>query len=1445
MLESSTAGEIARAPVLSLSPSSMSDQGQPTRDSGAARKSDELIRNSPASAVCNQNFEDLEAYEPRVKTSTPPAEENNKVNEKTTAFIAGEESDHTPRSEIPSAVESPAVWQSLPASSSSHDNINQPLESGYFSPRPLKYHLTPLPPRSNDVSATPSPVPSTNASTTSIDRSHFEPTTHPSDVDSERPSVYRDASSSSTATNSTVRPLSFLYPLETSREYPQFPNQAYSALQSQNHPFFHPPHIHPPHALWNRTSFTAQHSHSTFQVATLAHPLNHDRIESGSRTVGNSPSSSPGLFSPSTQAIKTTDGEGFYSSPYLHPVHRQAPKETHVADVDFDPISGRKIINQYEVIDELGRGVHGKVKLGRNMDSGKFVAIKIVERFSKKRRLGKNNSFEDKIRKEIAILKKARHPNIVSLLEVIDDPTVKKVYIILEHVELGEVKWRIEGAKEIALIEYRRYEREARGIFESDSAAIEDEQIFTAATRRRERKERRRWKELHRRNQSLEHEAWSFEHGGDSDDEGSDYNSLSRASTATAHQGDVGHTHSEVDGVMATDVTAKAARDFASSPVTLPSSSRASSSTGLEGTMYGAYEVEVARGRTPSITGSASSASLDLDHIDLIPEHFRYVPLLTLTDVRRAIRDTILGLEYLHYQGVVHRDIKPANLLQTKDHRIKISDFGVSYLGRSKADDNTAGDVSESDAPDVDEAIELAKTVGTPAFYAPELCRTDEDADALEVTQAIDVWAVGVTLYCLVFGRVPFHDENPFVLMRKIADEPVYIPRRRLKAVDEQAGSRPNSHGRYYNPMNSNKRAPHDLDYEEVDEELCDFLQQLLEKDPRKRITLKAAKMHDWLLRDIVNPEDWFNETEPETQMQGRRIELTKEDISAAVVPLTFKDKVISGLRKIGNLVGRSSSTRGRRDRAKSSATPSEGLPSSTASSSSTISQDARRDARRPSLRVDEQFFAALKSSRENEHPLSQSLTASPEAGHHGSFFEGFSSRPHSPNIDISETRNALHRALTNERTHTAMSTAASTRTIRAADTSRGSSRLTSPLQLSALPSAPLPLESPNTSNLGGIFGGAARRAPDTMRNRDRSASVLVDHNRERSIDRLVGADDNPHAQPSIALSGTVAAGHVNLPEVLRETPKKHGISSDAHSPQTIGHGHSDRLYPESATNTPSRQSSISSVSSHFYETYHGAHEDRPSTRGSGVPSSINRGNSEEQFARAREEFVRRRILEHGQSSKESEASISRPSSALSQSACPPSPDDEIMFQKQKEAEERAGSSLETSPLSGPVNARVLTASSSEDHFASGLSQSTSNPSIPSVISANSSIAAEDTMPADRYKVVAHRSSDDTLNPTLTQQPHYGGFAHDHRAESADDEDDSESEEEFIELRRPNRRLKSIPGRTSSVAVAEHPRESRRSPTSSRTTGASVSPTSRAVTSSPDTPTAAAEQTLG
>jgi serine/threonine protein kinase len=1300
-----------------------------------------------------------------------------------------DENDCTPRSEVPSLPD--AVTASLLAQM-------HPLqaEPSYFSPQPRRLYATHIPRRSTPASSEPSPTASTNASATSIsildhDAEHPASTTTPSG----RPAFQRDLSSASSHTvrGSTVGPSrAYAASPQQLRDGPVYPNQSYAALHLQQYPIPHVPPIvrsrssHPAHA--------AASSLSSLSAFGLAHDHYRDIMESAPRTVGNSPVSSPGLFDPNNRGSKQIEqpNDGLYSSPWLHHMHRQAPKETHIADVQADPVSGRKIVNQYEIIDELGRGMHGKVKLGKELNKGHYVAIKIVDRFSKRRRLGKSSSHEDKIKREIAILKKARHPNIVSLLEVIDDPAKRKVYIVLEHVELGEVKWRTEGAREICLVEWRRYKRESKGVFDNESAVMEDQRIIRVAHQKLAREQRRRNREAHARRQDQNgSEPWSFEFGGDSDDESSEAGRSSQTSAADDDRlSSRLHHHVRQDPSSIHEANMETA--FRSPASATDPNDYELGVTGLEGTMYGAYDTDFVRMRTPSVTGSSSSHLSDCE--EDLPEHFRHVPLMTTQAAWEAFKDTVLGLEYLHYQNVYHRDIKPANLLVTREHRIKISDFGVSYLGRSKTEDST-GDQSESEHQEEDEAVELAKTVGTPAFYAPELCRTDADADTPKIDGGIDVWALGVTLYCLIYGRVPFHDTNPFTLMKVISEEEPYIPRYRLKPVVERPNSRPSSHGRNSQSMVSSRRAPHDLEYEEVDERLRDLLKCLLVKDSRKRITISEIKRHPWVLSGISNSNSWVEETDPGRSAQGRKIEISNEDLDKAVVPIGWVDRVRSTVKKGADFVTKSfTRSAGSRRRAQSSVANQDVPPSiSTNSSSSTISQDARRGSLVPV-----HFLEAIRTSREPEHPLSHSVTASPEARERSRYFDSPDSRTASPVQSVES-----------QRPHHPDRAISSAHTIRHSDLIHG--RAASPGCPPALPGTPTALDSPGGSNLGGLFGGLPRRVVNSMRSKDR-LKAPKEHMRAKSIDRLVGGDDDAHGVPSLAVSTSMASGHVDQPDALKDlSPVARAASpsfSDAHS-----------LHP---SDSASRQSSVSSLSSRLHRNWahandleigpsldissapkqdqhppHGAASHPVPTQHSSTASSLARETSDVRFSKAKDELIRRKVREANISRETSNsAAKSRPSSAVSHSACPPSPDDETFYQRQNVEDylSRHDPSSENSPVGGQE--RGLAFCSSEEQF-TPMSQSTSNPSIPSVASAGSS-APDECSPLDNYQSMIPTASADSFHHNQFDVPtdDPAGYDGDHALES--DDDDSDDDGLFIGKRKPTQS-----NRSESITVAE------------------------------------------
>uniref|UniRef100_A0A0C9SA08 non-specific serine/threonine protein kinase n=1 Tax=Wollemia nobilis TaxID=56998 RepID=A0A0C9SA08_9CONI len=155
---------------------------------------------------------------------------------------------------------------------------------------------------------------------------------------------------------------------------------------------------------------------------------------------------------------------------------------------------------------------------------------------------------------------------------------------------------------------------------------------------------------------------------------------------------------------------------------------------------------------------------------------------------RRYFRDVVAGLMYLHSHNIVHGDIKPENLLVDSNGRVKIGDFSVS---RSFEDNND----------------ELRRSPGTPVFTAPECC--------LGLTyhgKAADVWALGVTLYCMVLGRYPFIGETLQDTYDRIVHDELLIP-------------------------------------EDMDPELSDLLQGLLCKDPKKRFTLDVVARHPWAVK--------------------------------------------------------------------------------------------------------------------------------------------------------------------------------------------------------------------------------------------------------------------------------------------------------------------------------------------------------------------------------------------------------------------------------------------------------------------------------------------------------------------------------------------------------------------------------------------------------------------
>ncbi|KAL2144332.1 hypothetical protein VTI28DRAFT_9240 [Corynascus sepedonium] len=883
------------------------------------------------------------------------------------------------------------------------------------------------------------------------------------------------------------------------------------------------------------------------------------------RTANSTPISSPGLFSPSiprhnmaftSQPGSETATPGGLNSPYLHPLQDRKVRETHKANVEHDYTTGRKHINNYEIIEELGRGVHGKVKLARNVENGEFVAIKIIPRFSKKRRLGKVTamSTQDKSKKEIAILKKIRHPNVVALLEVIDDPELKKIYMVLEHVELGEVVWRKKGLPHICEYERRRIERERRGA----KSTPEEDRFERALLQRQAAKDAQR-ASLRARAQKPSADFWSLEYGPADDEElDSHVGSLGRDDTDLSAIRPALSNSSSLAGSRATsrapsrsqsaksllkpaepDMAYTAHHNDVETPGALPIKRKPGSSTALDGTMYGPYAEDPSlHGRSPSMADSLMSqiSSFDFNRVhDPFVDDFSYVPCFTIEQARNTFRDTVLGLEYLHYEGVVHRDIKPANLLWTKDKRSKIADFGVSYFGRPVRDGEPDDTISESEARDFDDDLELAKTVGTPAFFAPELCATDlydaPPGKQPKVTEQIDVWSLGVTLYCLIYARLPFLAEDEWQMFKKIANEEVYIPDRRLRPVDP--ATKPSEKSLYTRLNKPPYRNDDELVYEDIEPELQDLLRQMLTKNPEKRIRLRDVKRHPWVTHglDVVA---WLDETDPSRRASGKKIQVDEKDMARAVVPLSLMERARSVVKKA---VGKVMHPRGDRTESVSSRRRAASSAASSAGDITGLITPHLRDARRKSLRPDDYF--ASQSQQPGGHPLTHSVLASPVTGsppvssplHQSSSAGGYGSRSPLELLTNLTVRDGSSSRQPSGSPHRGLSRHGQSRSI----TNAFLALTPNPIETRTISPTPLldsPLDDPSS---------ALRKARDTKPNADEPS-------RARSVDRGLFANDDKRAEARVSLSTAVAPGNVHFkpqPLIPGPTAPSNGIEQN------------------------------------------------------------------------------------------------------------------------------------------------------------------------------------------------------------------------------------------------------------------------------------------------------------
>ncbi|TPX71481.1 hypothetical protein SpCBS45565_g01165 [Spizellomyces sp. 'palustris'] len=160
---------------------------------------------------------------------------------------------------------------------------------------------------------------------------------------------------------------------------------------------------------------------------------------------------------------------------------------------------------------------------------------------------------------------------------------------------------------------------------------------------------------------------------------------------------------------------------------------------------------------------------------------------------RRLFRQIVSALEYCHQSSIIHRDLKPENLLLDNERNIKIIDFGFVKL--------------------YDRNDQLNTFCGSPFYASPEMIMGKQ-----YMGPEVDVWSMGVILFALLNGHLPFRDPNTTELYKKIAA------------------------GQY------------ETRTQYMSAESADLIKRMLTVDATKRATIQEIRHHPWVTQDGMGP---------------------------------------------------------------------------------------------------------------------------------------------------------------------------------------------------------------------------------------------------------------------------------------------------------------------------------------------------------------------------------------------------------------------------------------------------------------------------------------------------------------------------------------------------------------------------------------------------------------
>lgn len=131
--------------------------------------------------------------------------------------------------------------------------------------------------------------------------------------------------------------------------------------------------------------------------------------------------------------------------------------------------------------------------------------------------------------------------------------------------------------------------------------------------------------------------------------------------------------------------------------------------------------------------------------------------------ILEIVRSIGNALSYAHGQGVLHRDIKPSNILLTESGGVFLTDFGLARMAEA-GQSTLSGD----------------QLLGTPHYISPEQARGEQNLD-----EGTDIYSLGIVLYQLCVGRVPFSSDTPFSIIHDHIYTPLPLPRSIKATISE------------------------------------------------------------------------------------------------------------------------------------------------------------------------------------------------------------------------------------------------------------------------------------------------------------------------------------------------------------------------------------------------------------------------------------------------------------------------------------------------------------------------------------------------------------------------------------------------------------------------------------------------------------------------------------